>query len=217
MQQQAVLSRAEAFIVQHHGGDSSGHDGWHVLRVRNLAQKLAEAEGADVFICQLAALLHDVSDFKFNGGDPLLGGIEAQKLCLEWGCEDSVALQVGAIVNGVSYKGAAVATPMNTLEGRVVQDADRLDAMGALGIARVFAYGGKVGSPIHNPELAPRGDMDFETYKKHRGSSVNHFYEKLLLLKERMQTAAGRALAESRHDYMVQYLERFDQEWKGEI
>ncbi|NJL96153.1 MAG: HD domain-containing protein [Anaerolineae bacterium] len=180
-----------------------------------MAIRLADAEGADRVIVEWAALLHDLDDWKFAGGDELAGARAARAFLLERGAEAALAEAVADIVQRVSFKGAGVPDNMPTLEGQVVQDADRLDALGAVGIARVFAYGGHVGSPLHDPTEAPRLHTSFADYKQKRGSSIAHFYEKLLLLRDRMHTATARQIAAERHVFMETYLERFFQEWEG--
>jgi uncharacterized protein len=197
-------------------GEGSGHDWWHIERVRRMALRIAQEEGADRFIVELAALLHDVADHKFHGGD-LQAGPRAARTWLEGiGVERGTVDLVCEIVEGVSFKGAGVPTPMRTVEGKAVQDADRLDAMGAIGVARAFAYGGSKGRALHEPAAAPEQHGSFEAYSGSTGSTVNHFHEKLLLLKDRMQTGAGKRLADDRHRYMIEYLDRFLAEWSGE-
>jgi uncharacterized protein len=196
--------------------DASGHDWWHVDRVRRLALHIARREGADPYLVELAALLHDVADWKFHEGNEHLGPQRAAELLAGLGVDRTTIDHVAEIIAHVSFKGAGVATPMHTLEGACVQDADRLDALGAIGIARTFAYGGHAGQPMHDPELAPIAHATFHDYKTAGGTTINHFYEKLLLLKDRMQTATGRQLAEQRHTFMEQFLDRFHLEWRGE-
>jgi uncharacterized protein len=196
--------------------DASGHDWWHIDRVRNLALYIARCEGADPYLAELAALLHDIADWKFHQGDEHLGPRRAAEWLESLGVDRTTIDLVAEIVAHVSFKGAGVSTPMHTLEGACVQDADRLDALGAIGIARTFAYGGHAGQAMHNPELAPATHATFDDYKKAGGTTINHFYEKLLLLKDRMQTATGRQLAAERHAFMQHFLDRFHMEWRGE-
>lgn len=197
-------------------GDSSGHDWQHIERVRHAALTMAREEGADLLVVELAALLHDVADWKFAGGDHLA----APRATREWleghAVAPAIVEHVAQIVGGLSFKGAGVPTPMATLEGQIVQDADRLDALGAVGIARTFAYGGHKGQPMHDPAVPPQPHASFEAYKRGGGTSINHFYEKLLLLKDRMNTATGRRLAAERHRYMEQFLEQFFAESSGQ-
>jgi uncharacterized protein len=200
----------EAAVRRRFAGESSGHDWWHTLRVTRLARRLARAEGADPQVCELAALLHDVDDWKLAGG-----GGRAVRMLKAAGADAALAARVLAAVGQVSFKGAGVATPGDTLEARVVQDADRLDALGAVGVARAFAYGGSRGRALHDPAQRPVRHASFAAYRRSRGTTVNHFYEKLLLLKDRMQTRSGRALARQRHAFLVRFLERFLREWEG--
>lgn len=198
------------------GGDSSGHDWWHIHRVRNNAVTIAKVEGADVALCELAALLHDIADWKFHGGDDTAGPRAAREWLTANGVEAPTIDRVCEIIAGVSFKGAGVATDMSNLEGRCVQDADRLDAIGAIGIARAFAFGGHFGRLMYDPDHPPELHASFAAYKTKSGPTINHFYEKLLLLKDRMQTETGRRLAAERHAFMETYLARFLAEWNGE-
>jgi uncharacterized protein len=196
-------------------GDSSGHDWFHIERVRNTALAIARDERADLFVVELAALLHDVADWKFADGDHTASPRAARRWLQTQPVTPAVIDHVEDIVATLSFKGAGVATPMKTLEGQIVQDADRLDALGAIGIARTFAYGGHKGQAMHDPDIQPQLHASFEAYKSNVGTTINHFYEKLLLLKDRMNTAAGRRLAAERHAYMERYLEQFLAEWQG--
>lgn len=210
-----LIERVAARVQALFAGEGSGHDWHHIARVRRLACQLAEREGARREIVELGALLHDIADWKFHGGDDSAGPRAAAGLLVEEGVAPEIVAAVAAIVAGVSYRGAGVVTAMPTPEGRCVQDADRLDALGAIGIARCFAYGGHAGRPIHDPEQPPQLHASAEAYKAARGSSLNHFYEKLLLLRDRMQTASGRALAEERHRFVEDFLRQFLAEWDG--
>ena len=210
-----LVSRVAAHIKARFLAESSGHDWHHIDRVRRLACRIAEQEGADREIAELGALVHDIADWKFHGGDDSVGPREAQALLAGEGAAPEVIAAVVDIVATISYKGAGVATPMRTREGRCVQDADRLDAIGAIGIARCFAYGGHAGRPLHDPDEAPVLHQSAAAYKAAKGASLNHFHEKLFLLKARMNTASGRALAEERHRYMEEFVARFLAEWDG--
>lgn len=209
-----AIEKTREFAQSFFADDSSGHDWWHVYRVWKMALNLAEAEGADTTLVQIAALLHDVADWKLGNGSEE-EGLRVIRDLLEGKLDSPAIDRVCDIVSNVSYKGAAVSTPMNTLEGQCVQDADRLDAIGALGIARAFAYGGHKGRLIHDPEVPPVLHQSFEAYKSNKGPSVNHFHEKLLLLKDRMHTATAKQIAESRHRFMELYLDNFQEEWDG--
>jgi uncharacterized protein len=215
MHTEGILQATERFVRDTLAGDGSGHDWWHVERVRQLALRIGRDEGADLLVVELAALLHDVADWKFHGGDEHAGARAAREWLASNGVAEPTIAHVCRIVADLSYKGAGVQTPMHSLEGRVVQDADRLDAIGAIGIARAFAYGGFKQREIHNPEGQPRLHSSFEEYKSSQSTTINHFHEKLLLLKDRMNTATGRRLAEERHAFMLRFLEKFGREWNG--
>ncbi|HYJ80780.1 MAG TPA: HD domain-containing protein [Longimicrobiaceae bacterium] len=210
-----VLGRTESFVRERLAGEGTGHDWWHVHRVRRAALRLAGEEGADPYLVELGALLHDVADHKFHGGDETAGPRVSREWLESLGVDEEVVDRVCAIVAGVSFKGAGVPTPMDTAEGRVVQDADRLDALGAVGIARAFAYGGSRGRPLYDPAEAPTAHDSFAAYRSSAASTLNHFHEKLFLLQGRMQTAAGRRLAGERHRYMEAFVARFLREWEG--
>jgi uncharacterized protein len=213
-EQVMLLHAAESFARTVHESDRTGHDWPHIERVARLADRLADAEGADRFVCVLVALLHDVGDAKLNASKEA-GERKIRDWLDEQPLEDNVRGHVMEILSTMSYNGGNN-PPMRTLEGQVVQDADRLDAIGAVGIARTFVYAGSKGHPMHNPELLPRGAMSVAEYRNERNqTAVNHFYEKLLLLKDKMNTQAGRTLAEERHVYMERFLQQFLGEWDG--
>lgn len=217
MNKSEILTKTEIHVRQKLEGEGSGHDWWHIHRVRNTALKLGKEERANLFIVELAALLHDIADHKFHGGDEEIGPVTAQSWLESLEVEESVIEHVCEIIRDVSFKGAEVETLMKTIEGKVVQDADRLDAIGAIGIARAFAYGGHKGRELHNPNITPETHDSFEQYKKSTGPTLNHFYEKLFLLKDRMNTESGRKLAEERHQFMEEFVERFQSEWDGNV
>jgi len=210
-----VLERTRDHVRAIHDGEGTGHDWWHVDRVRRTALRLARAQGGDPFTVELAALLHDIADWKLTGGHPDDGPRLAREWLASLGVDDERVEHVAEIVAGVSFKGAGVPTPMRTLEGRVVQDADRLDALGAIGVARAFAYGGHAGQPLHDPRAEAVHHTSFEQYRQSRSGTVQHFHEKLLLLRDRMNTPAARAIAEERHAFLETFLERFSREWEG--
>jgi len=197
-------------------GDSSGHDWFHIERVRRTALAIGREEGADPITVELAALLHDVADWKFAGGDHTAGPRAAREWLVSRGADATLINHVCEIIASLSFKGADVPTPMATLEGQVVQDADRLDALGAIGIARTFAYGGHKGQAMHDPAIAPQPHASFDAYKRGGGTTINHFYEKLLLLAARVNTATGKRLAADRQRYMEHFLEQFLAEWDGQ-
>lgn len=210
-----ILKHTENHIRQQLEGEGSGHDWWHIHRVRNLALKLGREENADLFIVELSALLHDIADHKFHDGNEDIGPATARKWLEHLEVSDSVVEHVCEIIRDVSFKGSDVETPMKTIEGKVVQDADRLDAIGAIGVARAFAYGGYKERELYNPEISPETHQSFDEYKNSAGPTINHFYEKLFLLKERMNTASARILAKQRHDFMHEFVDRFLAEWNG--
>ncbi|RPH33115.1 MAG: HD domain-containing protein [Bacteroidales bacterium] len=203
------LARSVKELCQH---DSSGHDWWHIHRVVNLAKNIGSKEGADLPIVETAALLHDLDDWKLtsNNQENLPN---ARALLIEYGATAELTERVITIINEVSFKGAGVDTKPTSIEAMVVQDADRLDAIGAIGIARTFAYGGYKNQPMHNPNLKPALHNSYEDYKSMRTSTINHFYEKLLLLKDRLNTKTAIELAIQRHRFMEQFLEQFYAEW----
>ena len=214
MDQHVILQQTAAYIKQEFSNDSSGHDWWHIYRVWKNAITLCEHEGADTFIVQLAALLHDLDDWKFNeAGDetPLRAKAWLDSLSIDPSITDAVC----RIIMHISYKGAGVENKMDSLEGFIVQDADRLDAIGAIGIARAFAYGGWKNRPLYDPDSPPQMHQTFEQYKNSNSATINHFYEKLLLLKGMMNTVTAKRIAEQRHDVMVQFLDQFMHEWEG--
>ncbi|MEH0157722.1 HD domain-containing protein [Limibacter armeniacum] len=215
MDKQTIIEKTASFIKAKFEGEGSGHDWWHIYRVWKSAISIAEAEGADTFIVELGALLHDIADHKFHNGSLDEGPKQTRNWLVEVGADTETVEKVCEIVANVSFKGAGTQSVMTTLEGKVVQDADRLDAIGAIGIARTFAYGGFKQREIYNPEIPPVMHDDFESYKKNTAPTINHFYEKLLLLKDRMNTVTGKRIAEERHRYMEMFLEQFYQEWEG--
>jgi uncharacterized protein len=211
-----LIQRTADHVQKLLAGEGSGHDWFHIERVRHTALRIGREEGADLVVVELAALLHDVADWKFAGGDHEAGPRAACEWLTSLHVAADVIEHVCSIIAGLSFKGAGVATPMPTLEGQVVQDADRLDALGAIGIARAFAYGGHKGRALYDPETPSEPHASFEDYKKGAGPTINHFYEKLLLLKDRMNTPAAKRLASERHAFMERYLEQFFAEWKGQ-
>ena len=213
-EQAAVISAAEQYARDELGRDGSGHDYWHVHRVRTVAVALATQEGADLFVTELAALLHDIADVKLSGS--LTAGPEAARaFCAAHGLPSETGELIASIIAAMSFKGALVPEADLPLEGRCVRDADRLDAIGAVGIARAFAYGGSAGRLMWDPDVRPQLHTTEEAYRSDTGSSIAHFYEKLLLLKDRMGTDAGRRRAEHRHRVMESFLAEFYAEWDG--
>lgn len=212
----SLVARTAAFVEAKFTGEGSGHDWAHIRRVWLAARALARAEGADPLVTELAALLHDIADWKFHGGDEEAGPRAARAWLLSQDAPEAVVARVEAIIREVSFKGAGVDTPVSSPEGACVQDADRLDAIGAIGVARAFAYGGHKGRALHDPAQPPVQHGSFEAYKSNGGPTINHFYEKLLHLRGRLHTAAARQVAAGRHAYMEQFLAQFLREWEGE-
>lgn len=208
-----LVERVAGHIKSRFSTESSGHDWHHINRVWKLSRQIALQEGANQDVAELGALVHDIADWKFHGGDESVGPREAERLLDQEGAPRQVIEAVVEIVATISFKGAGVRTEMSTLEGRCVQDADRLDAIGAIGIARCFAYGGHAGRQMYDPAIPPVMHETAEAYKAATGTSLNHFYEKLFLLKERMNTVSARAIAEDRHRYMENFVARFLDEW----
>ncbi|AWV32891.1 HD domain-containing protein [Paenibacillus odorifer] len=212
MNQPLIIARAEEFVKEQLGQDTTGHDWWHTHRVRSTACEIAEIERADVFICTMAALLHDVADEKLNPSKEA-GLLKVHTWLTANLTEEEQIRHIMLIVETMSFSGGG-GEPMQTLEGQVVQDADRLDALGAIGIARTFIFSGAKGRPAYDPEVAPREESLQKEYRDYsKGTAVNHFYEKLLKLKFLMNTAYGRKLAEERHDFMLNFLDQFYKEW----
>lgn len=208
-----IIKKTEQFVKTKMKGDP-GHDWSHVNRVRNMAVYLGKKEKADLFIVELAAILHDVADHKFYDGDDKIGSKTATQWLNKIKVDKKTIGHICHIIDEVSFKGAGVKYAMKTIEGKVVQDADKLDAIGAIGVARTFSYGGHFNVPMYIPEKKPKFHTSFAQYKKNSESTINHFYEKLLLLKDRMHTKSGKQLATHRHKFMELYLKEFFKEWK---
>ncbi|WP_266205700.1 HD domain-containing protein [Pontibacter kalidii] len=215
MYKEETITAAARYVRELLSGEGSGHDWWHVLRVWNNAKHIAASEKADVYVVELAALLHDIGDHKFHNGDDTVGPRMAREWLEQQQVEEEVISHVCSIIRDLSFKGAGTSPAMLTLEGKIVQDADRLDAIGAIGIARTFAYGGHRNREMYNPGIKPELHETFEAYKSSTAPTINHFYEKLLLLKDRMHTATAKKIALQRHQYMEGFLEQFFAEWEG--
>lgn len=213
MDKNSILIEISDFVKEKQTGEESGHDWWHTYRVVKLTRYLAEEEGADLFISELGALLHDIADWKFMGGNDKASSKVAIELLNKYNVDQKTIDHVCHIVDNVSYKGQAHKNGINTIEGMVVQDADRLDALGAIGVARTFAFGGSDGRELYNPEKKPSENMSFEEYKNNKSSSINHFYEKLLLIKDRLNTESAQRIAAERHQFMLDFLDEFYKEW----
>jgi len=204
-----VQSRVKAYFLDKEGS----HDWYHIKRVLELSREIHAIEGGNKELVELCALLHDVSDHKYNGGDYELGGAVAREWIMDAGGSDELSNQVSLIVPKISYKGANVEDQKLPIEGQRVRDADRLDAIGAIGVARAFAYGGSKNRPLFNPDIKPVMHDSKEAYLNAKTHTVNHFYEKLLKIKDRIETASGKIIAKQRHEFMVSFLEQFHSEW----
>jgi len=206
-----------AYVKEELKHAEGGHDWFHIERVYNNAINILKFEPeAQAEVVQLIALLHDIADSKFHKGDETIGPRKAKEWLESLDYDPEVVDHVVNGIENISFKGGNFDQKFTSKELQIVQDADRLDAIGAIGITRVFNYGGFQNNPIHDPEQAPRFGMTKEEYKAHKGTSINHFYEKLLLLKDLMHTDAGKKMAEDRHRYMEDFLARFYAEWQGE-
>lgn len=211
-----IINETREYVEKTLKGEGSGHDWWHILRVWNTAKTIGKKEKANMFVVELAALLHDIADWKFNGGDELAGARVSREWLEKLNVDQETIGHICDIITTSSFKGAGVKTEMKTLEGKVVQDADRLDAIGAIGIGRTFAYSGHKGREMYNPNVKPEFHTSAEQYKNNTTPTINHFYEKLLLLKDLMNTETARKVALKRHKYMESFLKQFFKEWDGE-
>ncbi|WP_299683507.1 HD domain-containing protein [uncultured Tenacibaculum sp.] len=195
-----------------------GHDFFHIERVYKNAMKIAKQEQqGDNLIIALGALLHDIADSKFHNGDETIGPKKARVFLETQEVEENTIIHVIKIIENISFKGGNFTQEFKSIELDIVQDADRLDAIGAIGIARCFNYGGFKNRVLYDPEIKPNLNMSKEEYKKSTAPTINHFYEKLLLLKDKMNTSAGKKMAEQRHSYMENFLQQFYNEWNAEI
>lgn len=217
MQKEKIIQKVQEHVRKTLGDESTGHDWWHAWRVWIMSKKIAKKEGGDLFVIEITALLHDIADWKFYGGNIKAGSKKAKILLKRLGVDDNTIKHICHIIDNISFKGAGVKNQMKTKEGKIVQDADRLDAIGAIGIARVFAYGGFKGKEIYNPNIKPKLHKSFKGYKANKGTSINHFYEKLLLLRERLNTKTAQQIAQKRHKFLEDYLKQFFKEWKAEV
>lgn len=217
MNQTEVIEKTRAFLEENFKTESSGHDYWHMYRVWKLAKHIAATEKeADLFTVELAALLHDIADWKFNDGDTDAGPKATRAWLESLDVDASTIEHVEDIIRSITFKGANVETVLTTIESKIVHDADKLDGVGAIGIGRTFAFGGTVGRPMYDPQRPPVQHDTFEDYKKAISNpTINHFYEKLLLMKDRMFTKTGKELARHRHEVMEQFLQEFMAEWDG--
>jgi uncharacterized protein len=228
MDRQEIIKKAELFVKQTLSKDSTGHDWWHIHRVRNLAKRIAREEGADIFVVELAALLHDIGDYKLFQGNEEARIAKVREWLSSLEISPSLVDKIVGITSQISFmhtlpdkgkrknkKNSATLTISKEL--MAVTDADRLDAMGAIGIARAFTYGGFFNRPIYDPAIKPSKSITKEEYKTTEAPSINHFYEKLLKLKDMMYTKLGRKMAKRRHRFLNLYLKQFFKEWKGKM
>ncbi len=215
MNKESIIAQTVEFVKQTLADAEGGHDWWHIYRVWKSAKELAQNEKVDLFVVELGALLHDIADSKFHNGDEEIGPRLAREFLSSLSVDEQSIIHVENIINNISFKGGKEAQKFKSLELDVVQDADRMDAIGAIGIARTFNYGGHKNREIYNPTIPPNLNMSKEEYKNSDAPTINHFYEKLLLLKDRMNTNTGKAMAEKRHAFMQIYLDEFYQEWEG--
>jgi len=217
MNKQKIINEVAKTVKRNLKNEGSGHDWWHVYRVWKMAKHIGKKESVNMFIVELAALLHDIADWKFHSGDDTIGPKKAKQFLIKYKVSKDIIDHVCNIIATMSFKGAGVKTEMKTIEGKVVQDADRLDAIGAVGIGRAFAYGGYENRPMYDPNKKFAIHQSKEEYFKSKISTIHHFYEKLLFLKEHMNTKTAREIAQGRHKFIELFLERFFQEWEGKI
>ena len=212
-----IIDNTILFVKQQLENAEGGHDWFHIERVYKNALLIAEGVDCDLIVVKLGALLHDIADSKFHGGDETVAPKTARTFLESQNVSEDIILHVIAIIENISFKGGNFEKKFNSKELEVVQDADRLDAIGAIGIARTFNYGGFKNRPLYNPNIQPNMNMNKEEYKNSESPTLNHFYEKLLLLKDKMNTETGKKIAQKRHDFMVTFLSQFYAEWDGEV
>lgn len=217
MNKQQIIANTKDFVQQTLENAEGGHDWFHILRVWNNAKLIAKTENVNLFIVELGALLHDIADSKFHNGDETIGPKIAREFLLSQQVDEYTISHIENIIKNISFKGGNFEQQFLSEELKVLQDADRLDAIGAIGIARAFNYGGFKNRALFNPEIKPNLNQTKEEYKHSAAPTINHFYEKLLLLKDRMNTNTGKKLAEKRHTFMEDFLEQFYNEWNGKL
>ena len=211
-----LIDNTILFVKQQLENAEGGHDWFHIERVYKNALLIAEGVDCDLIVVKLGALLHDIADSKFHGGDETVAPKTARTFLESQNVSEDIILHVIAIIENISFKGGNFEKKFNSKELEIVQDADRLDAIGAIGIARTFNYGGFKNRPLYNPNIQPNMNMNKEEYKNSESPTLNHFYEKLLLLKDKMNTETGKKIAQKRHDFMVTFLSQFYAEWDGQ-
>ncbi|CAM1349603.1 conserved hypothetical protein [Tenacibaculum ascidiaceicola] len=217
MNKEQIIQNTIEFVKETLQGAEGGHDFFHIERVYKNALLIAKDENVDEFVVSLGALLHDIADSKFHNGDETVGPKKARAFLLNQQVPEEVIIHIEKIITNISFKGGNFEQRFSSPELNVVQDADRLDAIGAIGIARCFNYGGFKNRELYNPEIVPNLNMTKEEYKKSTAPTINHFYEKLLLLKDKMNTTTGKSIAEHRHSYMEGFLNQFYNEWNGKV
>lgn len=215
MNNKQLIEATKAFVKNSLVDAEGGHDWFHTLRVYNNAVLIAKDEKADPLVVALGSLLHDIADSKFHDGDETIGPKLAREFLFKHNVDSLIIEHIIKIIENVSFKGGNINQEFTSPELEVIQDADRLDAIGAIGIARCFNYGGFKNRPLYDPDIKPNLNMSKEEYKRSKAPTINHFYEKLLLLKDRMNTKTGKKLAEKRHEYMKVFLDEFYAEWNG--
>lgn len=214
---EVLISKTVDFVKEKLNGVESGHDWYHIDRVWKQSKRIGEAYDCDMLVVELGALLHDIADSKFHGGDENVGPKVAQEFLESQNVDEKTIENVIYIIKNISFKNRNETNVVKPIELQIVQDADRLDAIGAIGIARTFNFGGYKNNLMHDPEAAPNLGLTKDEYKKSNGTTINHFYEKLLLLKDMMNTEKGKELAEIRHQYMEDFLKQFYAEWNSEV
>jgi len=210
-----IIAETISFVKEKLSGAEAGHDWFHIERVYKNALRINAIEKGDLLTVSLAALLHDIADSKFHDGDEEIGPQIAGEFLSSKGLDNKLIKHIQQIIRNLSYKASLGEVVFRSKELDIVQDADRLDAIGAIGIARAFTYGGFKNRMLYDPSVKPDLNMDKATYKAAANPTINHFYEKLLLLKDLMKTEEGRNVAEQRHGFMMAYLEQFFSEWEG--
>ncbi len=215
MNNKQLIEATKTFVKNSLVDAEGGHDWFHTLRVYNNAVLIAKDEKADSLVIALGSLLHDIADSKFHDGDETIGPKLAREFLFKHNVDSLVIEHIIKIIENISFKGGNINQEFTSPELKVIQDADRLDAIGAIGIARCFNYGGFKNRPLYDPDIKPNLNMSKEEYKRSKAPTINHFYEKLLLLKDRMNTQSGKKLAEKRHEYMKVFLDEFYAEWNG--
>jgi len=215
MNQKEIINKTIHFVKTELSNTEGGHDWWHIYRVWNNAKHIAREESVDDFVVELGALLHDIADSKFHDGDEEIGPRITRNLLTSLNVKEEIISHIEKIIMNISFKGGNHTQKFSSPELDVIQDADRLDALGAIGIARTFNYGGFKNRKIYDPTIKPDLNMTEAEYKTNEGHSINHFYEKLLLLKNRMNTSTGKKIAQKRHEFLEHYLKTFFDEWEG--